>query len=107
MNRNSQVAMITGITIGLGVGAAWGFVCFRNPARIPAITSWGCEKDRFNQTKDCFSDVGDRIRDVGDRFSDVVESGKDFARQAQKLVDHVKGHLQDSTDAGTEGLSRG
>jgi hypothetical protein len=30
----------------------------------------------------------------------VAESGKEFARQAQDSVDHVKGHIQDLSEAG-------
>jgi gas vesicle protein len=100
MNRNSWSAMITGITIGLGVGAALGILFAPQSGEDTRDYLMGAAKDRFNQTKDHFGDVGDRIRDVSDRFSDAVESGKDFARQAQKSVDHVKGHLQDLADAG-------
>ena len=100
MSRNSWSAMITGITIGLGVGAALGILFAPQSGEDTRDYLMGAAKDRFSDAKDRFSDVGDRVRDVRDQFSNVVESGKDFARQAQKSVDHVKGHLQDLADAG-------
>jgi gas vesicle protein len=100
MNRNGWSAMITGITIGLGVGAALGILFAPQSGEDTRDYIMGAAKDRINDAKDRFSDVGDRVRDVRDQFSNVVESGKDFARQAQKSVDHVKGHLEDLADAG-------
>jgi gas vesicle protein len=100
MNRNSWSAMVTGITIGLGVGAALGILFAPQSGEDTRDYLKGAAKDRLNDAKDRFSDVGDRVRDVRDQFSNVVESGKDFAKQAQKSVDHVKGHLQDLADAG-------
>ena len=100
MRTNDWSSMITGITIGLGVGAALGILFAPQSGEDTRDYLLGAAKDRINDTKDRFSDVTDRVRDVKDRFSNVVESGKDFARQAQDSVEDVKGHLKDLSDAG-------
>jgi gas vesicle protein len=100
MNRTSWSSMITGITIGLGIGAALGILFAPQSGEDTRDYLMGAAKDRINDTKDRFSDVGDRIRDVRDRVSNVVESGKDFARQAQESMENVRGHIQDIADAG-------
>lgn len=100
MRTNDWSSMITGITIGLGVGAALGILFAPQSGEDTRDYLLGAAKDRINDTKDRFSDVTDRVRDVKDRFSNAVESGKDFARQAQDSVEDVKGHLKDLTEAG-------
>jgi gas vesicle protein len=100
MGRNDWSSMITGIAIGLGVGAALGILFAPQSGEDTRDYLVGAAKDRFNDTKHRFSDVTDRVRDVKARFSNVVESGKDFARQAQDSVEGVKGHVKDLTDAG-------
>ena len=104
MRTNDWSSIITGITIGLGVGAALGILFAPQSGEDTRDYLLGAAKDRINNTindtKDRLSDVTDRVRDVKDRFSNAVESGKDFARQAQDSVEDVKGHLKDITDAG-------
>ncbi len=100
MARNDWSSMITGIAIGLGVGAALGILFAPQSGEDTREYILGAAKDRYNETKDRFSDVTDRVRDVRDRFGNVVESGKDFARQAQETVEGVKGHVKDLADAG-------
>lgn len=100
MRINDWSSMVTGITIGLGVGAALGILFAPQSGEDTRDYLLGAAKDRINDTKDRFSDVTDRVRDVKDRFNNVVESGKDFARQAHDSVEDVKGHLKDITDAG-------
>jgi len=100
MRTNDWSSIITGITIGLGVGAALGILFAPQSGEDTRDYLLGAAKDRINDTKDRFSDVTDRVRDVKDRFNNAVESGKDFARQAQDSVEDVKGHLQDIADAG-------
>jgi gas vesicle protein len=100
MRRNSWPALITGMAIGAGIGAALGILFAPQSGEDTRDYLLETAKDRINQTKERFSDVGDRIRDVKDRVTGVVESGKEFARQAQDSVDHVKGHLQDLSEAG-------
>jgi gas vesicle protein len=100
MRDNGLSSMITGIAIGLGIGAAVGILFAPQSGEDTREYLMGAAKDRFNDTKDRFSDVTDRVRDVKDRFGNVVESGKDFARQAQDSVEGVKNHVKDLTDAG-------
>ena len=97
---NSWPAMVTGIAIGLGIGAALGVLFAPHSGEDTRDYLMGTARDRVKQTKRRFSDVGDRVRDVTDRFSDVIESGKDFARQAQESAGNVKGRIQDLADAG-------
>lgn len=96
MNRNWP-AMITGITIGLGIGVALGILFAPQSGEDAREGLRQAARDRINQTKERLSDMGDRIRDVKDRFSDVVESG---TRQAQDSAEQVRGHIQDLTEAG-------
>jgi len=100
MRNNDLSSMITGVAIGLGIGAALGILFAPQSGEDTREYLLGAAKDRFDDTKDRFSDVTDRVRDVTDRFGNVVESGKDLARQAQDSVEGVKGHLKDLADAG-------
>ena len=101
MGRDSNwPAMVTGIAIGLGIGAALGILFAPRSGEDTRDYLLGTARHRIKETKEHFSDVGDRIRDVKDRFSDVVESGKDFARHAQESAENVKGRIQDLADAG-------
>lgn len=100
MNRNSWSSMVTGIAIGLGIGAALGILFAPSSGEDTRDYLMGAAKDRLDDARDRFSDAGDRVREVGDRVSGVVESGKDFARQAQKSAEQVRGHIQDLTEAG-------
>lgn len=100
MNRSGWSSMITGISIGLGIGAALGILFAPQSGEETRDYLMGAAKDRFKDARNRFDEVGDKVRDVSDRFSDVVESGKDFARQAQKSVEQVRGHIQDLADAG-------
>lgn len=100
MNRNGWSSMITGITIGLGIGAALGILFAPGSGEDTRDYLLGAAKDRLDDARDRFGDAGDKVREVGDRVSGVVESGKDFARQAQKSAEQVRGHIQDLTDAG-------
>ena len=100
MGRNDWSSMITGVTIGLGIGAALGILFAPQSGEDTRDYLRGAAKDRLNDAKDRFSDVTDHVRDVKDRFSNAVESGKDFARQAQDSVESVKTQVKDLADAG-------
>jgi len=107
MSRNNWSAIITGIAIGAGIGAALGVLFAPQSGEDTRNDLVGVAKDRLNDVKDRFSGVADRFSNVPDRFSDVrdrvgnaVESGKDFARQAQDSAEHIKGHIKDLSDAG-------
>jgi gas vesicle protein len=100
MERTDWSSMITGIAIGLGVGAALGLLFAPQSGEDTRGYLAGAARQKFNDTKERFSDVTDRVRDVKDRFNNVVESGKEFARTAQDSVEGVKSHLQDLADAG-------
>jgi len=93
MNRNSWSSMITGIAIGLGIGAALGILFAPQSGEDTRDYLLGAAKDRLDE-------AGERIRDVSDRVSHVVDSGRDFARQAQKSMEQVGGHIQDLAEAG-------
>ena len=82
MDRNSWSSMITGIAIGVGIGAALGIL----------FASQSGEDTRdylLDAAKDSFDEAGDRIREVSERVSNVVDSGRDFVRQAQKSVERA------------------
>jgi gas vesicle protein len=100
MRRNSWSALIAGMAIGAGIGAALGILFAPQSGEDTRDYLLETAKDRIHQTKDRLNDVGDRLRDVKDRVTGVVESGKEFARQAQDSVDQVKGHIQELGDAG-------
>jgi len=100
MSRTNWPALITGIAIGAGVGAAIGILFAPQSGEDTRNDLMGSARDRLNDVKDRFSDVTDRFSDVTNRVNNVVETGKDFVRQAQDTAEHVKGHVKDLADAG-------
>lgn len=97
MSRTNWPAVITGIAIGLGIGAALGILFAPQSGEDTREYLLGTAKDRMNEAKDRLTDAGDRVRD---RLSDVVESGKDMARQAQGSVDKVRDQIKNLSEAG-------
>ena len=100
MRTNEWSSLLTGISIGIGIGAALGLLFAPQSGEDTREYLLGAAKDRLNETKDRFSGMTDRVRDVKERFDSVVESGKEFAREAQDSVEGVKGHLKDLKEAG-------
>jgi gas vesicle protein len=100
MSRTNWPALITGIAIGAGIGAALGILFAPQSGEDTRNDLVGAAKDRLNDVKGRFNDATDRLGDVKDRFDNVVESGKDFVRQAQDSAEHVKGHIKDLSEAG-------
>ena len=86
MRNSDWSSIVTGIAIGVGIGAALGILFAPQSGEDTREYLKGAAKDRLNDTRE--------------RFGNAVESGKDFARQAQDSVEGVKGHLKDVADAG-------
>jgi gas vesicle protein len=86
MRNSDWSSIVTGIAIGVGIGAALGILFAPQSGEDTREYLKGAAQDRLNDTRE--------------RFSNAVESGKDFARQAQDSVEGVKGHLKDIADAG-------
>jgi gas vesicle protein len=86
MRNSDWSSVVTGIAIGVGIGAALGILFAPQSGEDTREYLMGAAKDRLNETKD--------------RFGKVIESGKDLARQAQDSVEGVKSHLKDVSDAG-------
>jgi gas vesicle protein len=86
MRNSDWSSIITGIAIGVGIGAALGILFAPQSGEHTREYLRGAAKDRLNDTKE--------------RFTNAVEAGKDFARQAQDSAEGVKGHLKDIADAG-------
>ena len=86
MRNSDWSSIVTGIAIGVGIGAALGILFAPQSGEDTREYLKGTAKDRLNDAKE--------------RFGNAVESGKDFARQAQDSVEGVKGHLKDIADAG-------
>ena len=96
MRKSDWSSIITGIAIGIGIGAALG-ILFAPQSGEDTREYLGRQR-RINDTKDRFSDVNERPR-----LRTLQQRGrvrKGFARQAQDSVEEVKGHLQDIADAG-------
>jgi len=95
MRNNGWSSMITGIAIGIGVGAAMGILFAPQSGEETRDYLLGTAEDKLNDTRKHFSKVAQRVR----------KSGKDFVQQAQASVENAGEDLKDLADAGRRAYS--